>query len=68
MEKSFELKKELQDRLEDLCRITEEPVREAVERYLENMNDLLIAAGRDKDERDELIGLDEMRQRLGLEN
>lgn len=72
MEKCFELKKELQERLEELCLITrkspEESVQEAVEMYLGDMEDILIASRRDKDEKDELIGIDEMRRRLGLEN
>ena len=72
MEKCFELKRELQDRLEELCRITrkspEESVQEAVEMYLGDMEDVLIAARRDKDEKDELIDIDETRLRLGLEN
>ena len=66
------LNENLQKRLGDLCsrmkRSQEATVIEALELYLEEQEDLLVATSRMADESDPVIGVDEMRRRLGLEN
>lgn len=66
------LNEKLQKRFGDFCskmkRSEEEIVVEALDFYLEEQEDLLIATSRLKDESDQVIGIDEMRRRLGLEN
>jgi len=66
------LDQNLQKRLGEFCskmkRSQEDAVIEALELYLEDQEDLLVATTRLNDESDPVIGIDEMRRRLGLEN
>ncbi len=65
-----QLGEKLEKRLDDLCNATkrekEDYVREALEEYLQEQEDVLIAESRLHDSSDPAIGLEEMRRRLGL--
>ncbi len=66
-----QLDENLEKKLDALCRTAkrtrEDIVRELVEEYLLEEEDVLIAESRLSDAGDAVIGIDEMRRRLGLD-
>ncbi len=67
---SVRLPEDIADELEDLARLLDRPktyiVKKALEEYLDEYADYLVALERLRDKDDGVISAEEMRERLGL--
>lgn len=67
-----QLDESLEKKLDALCRVAkrnrEDLVREILEEYILEQEDVIVAESRLRDTGDPVIGIDEMRRRLGLDN